>query len=214
MASKGEESRADLFEHDLATGAEVVVGADEAGRGCLAGPIVAASVRFDRPTLESRGDGSLEGLFDSKRLTERRREVLFPAILSVAGSVAIVARSASFIDSNGIQEANLDALATALADTGTTGSVVRLVDGFDLGLRAPAHDRLIKGDSLSAAVAAASVVAKVTRDRMMKAAALEFPGYGFEGHKGYGSATHREAIERLGPCPLHRRSFRLTADGG
>jgi len=181
LATSGDRDGHDLFLHDLELGHRLVVGADEAGRGCLAGPIVAASVSFDRETLEHRGNGSLERLFDSKRLTEKRREALYPAILESAGSVRVVLRSARFID------------------------------GFSLGDGAPRHRRLVKGDSLSATVAAASVVAKVTRDALMRAASELHPGYGFEGHKGYGSAAHREAIAELGPCPIHRLSFRLTA---
>lgn len=201
----------DLFLHDLGFDREVVVGADEAGRGCLAGPIVAASVSFDRATLEDRGYGRLEGLFDSKRLTEKRREALYPAILRSAGAVRIVLRSARFIDAEGIQRANIEALADSILPTRYLPDVVRLVDGFSLGEAAPSHSKLVKGDSLSAAVAAASVVAKVTRDALMRSAAELHPGYGFEGHKGYGSAAHREAIAELGPCPIHRLSFRLTA---
>jgi len=211
LATSGDRDGHDLFLHDLELGHRVVVGADEAGRGCLAGPIVAASVSFDRETLEHRGNGSLERLFDSKRLTEKRREALYPAILESAGSVRVVLRSARFIDSEGIQRANLEALANTLTGAGTDADAVRLVDGFSLGDGAPRHRKLVKGDSLSATVAAASVVAKVTRDALMRAASELHPGYGFEGHKGYGSAAHREAIAELGPCPIHRLSFRLTA---
>lgn len=211
MASRGQSRGHDLFLHDLELDSPVVVGADEAGRGCLAGPIVAASVTFVRSTLEDRGGGELEGLFDSKRLTEKRRETLYPAILATAEAVRVVLRSARFIDSEGIQKANLDALERSLTPGGAASDAVRLVDGFALGEGAPPHRRLVKGDTLSASVAAASVVAKVTRDALMRRAAEIHPGYGFEGHKGYGSAAHREAIEEKGPCTIHRLSFRLTA---
>lgn len=214
MAAKRPSGDHDLFRHDLEFGTGSVVGADEAGRGCLAGPLVAASVLFDRVTLEDRGRGRLEGLFDSKRLTEKRREALYPAILGTAGSVRVVVRSSRFIDSEGIQRANLEALADSLAGSEGLSDVTRLVDGFGLGDGAPPHLRLVKGDSLSAAVAAASVVAKVTRDALMRDAAELHPGYGFEGHKGYGSAAHRDAIAELGPCSIHRLSFRLIADPG
>jgi len=212
MASKRPSGDHDLFRHDLEFGTGSVAGTDEAGRGCLAGPLVAAAVVFDRGTLEDRGGGRLDGLFDSKRLTEKRRERLYPAILGTARSVRVVARSARFIDSEGIQRANLEALARSLEGSAGIRDVTRLVDGFGLGAGAPEHIRLVKGDSLSASVAAASVVAKVTRDALMREAALLHPGYGFEGHKGYGSAAHREAIEALGPSPIHRLSFRLIAN--
>lgn len=211
MAGSGDSVEHDLFLHDLELGHRLVVGADEAGRGCLAGPIVAASVCFDRATLEDRGHGTLDRLFDSKRLTEKRREALYPLILESASSVRVVLRSARFIDTEGIQKANIEALATALLTAEPATDVIRLVDGFSLGDGAPRHRKLVKGDSLSATVAAASVVAKVTRDALMRSAAETHPGYGFEGHKGYGSAAHREAIAELGPCPIHRLSFRLTA---
>lgn len=211
MTAKGLSGDHDLFRHDLDFGTGSVAGADEAGRGCLAGPLVAAAVLFDRATLEGRGGGRLEGLFDSKRLTEKRRERLYPVILGTARSVRVAIRSSRFIDSEGIQRANLEALARSLGGTSGIDDVTRLVDGFELGEVAPKHLRLVKGDSLSASVAAASVVAKVTRDALMREAALLHPGYGFEGHKGYGSAAHRDAIEALGPSPIHRLSFKLIA---
>ena len=211
LAAASDSGEHDLFLHDLDLGHQFVVGADEAGRGCLAGPIVAASVCFDRATLEDRGSGALDRLFDSKRLTEKRREALYPAILESARSVRVALRSARYIDAEGIQKANIGALTAAILPTVGLDDAVRLVDGFSLGTTAPRHSKLVKGDSLSATVAAASIVAKVTRDALMRSAAEIHPGYGFEGHKGYGSAAHREAIAELGPCPIHRLSFRLTA---
>lgn len=201
-----------LFEHDLALGSAFVVGADEAGRGCLAGPIVAAGVAFDRECLETRGFGELEGLFDSKRLTPARRKALFPRIVATASRVSVVMRSAAFIDRYGIQRANLESLAgAALCSEVLTGAVC-LIDGFSLGSDGPVHRRLVKGDATSATIAAASVVAKVIRDGCMERASRRYPGYGFESHKGYGSEAHREAISALGPAPIHRLSFRLTDD--
>lgn len=199
-----------IFEHDLALETAFVVGADEAGRGCLAGPIVAAGVAFDRPCLESRGEGELEGLFDSKRLTPARRKALFPKIIASASHVKVVMRSAAFIDRHGIQRANLESLTEAVCSPLALESSIRLVDGFSLGPDGPDHRRLIKGDSTSATVAAASVVAKVIRDGCMERASLRHPGYGFESHKGYGSQAHRDAIATLGPTAIHRLSFRLT----
>jgi ribonuclease HII len=190
-----------------------VAGADEAGRGSLAGPIVAAAVLFDRACLESLGAGRLEGLNDSKKMTRAARERAYREILRCAVRVAISMRSARRIDSAGLQVCNIECLVEALKGVGGGKGVVRLVDGFrlpDCGLE---HRRLVKGDSTSAAVAAASVIAKVTRDRYMVRAADDYPEYGFEGHKGYGSESHRDAIAEHGPCPLHRLSFRSPAYG-
>lgn len=203
-----------VFEHDLALGSGFVVGADEAGRGCLAGPIVAAGVAFDRTCLESRGDGLLEGLFDSKRLTPARRRRLFPRIVATATRIRVVMRSAAFIDRHGIQRANLESLSEAVGGSSDLPGAVLLIDGFSLGPNAPEHRRVVKGDATSATVAAASVVAKVVRDGCMERASLTHPGYGFESHKGYGSEAHRDAITSLGPTPIHRLSFRLTDEIG
>lgn len=208
----GPSDRDELFDHDLDFGAEYVIGADEAGRGCLAGPIVAAGVAFHRDRLESRGAGELEGLFDSKKLTPARRKALFPKIIASARQVRVVMRSSAFIDRHGIQRANLESLSEAAIGIGALESAVVLIDGFSLGPDAPAHHRLVKGDATSATVAAASVIAKVIRDGCMERASLRYPEYGFESHKGYGSAAHREAIAVFGPTAIHRLSFRLTDD--
>lgn len=199
-----------MFDHDLGLDTEYVVGVDEAGRGCLAGPIVAAGVMFDRDCLESRGEGELEGLFDSKKLTPARRKALYPKIVSSAEQVRVVMRSSAFIDRHGIQRANLECLSEAAACSKEAESAVLLVDGFSLGPDSPPHLRLIKGDATSATVAAASVVAKVIRDGCMARISRRYPEYGFESHKGYGSAAHREAIAVFGPTSIHRVSFRLT----
>lgn len=203
-----------IFQHDLALNAEWVAGADEAGRGCLAGPILAAAVILDRECLTGRGNGLLEGLRDSKKLTAKARERLFPAVLACAVRVSVVLRSARFIDANGLQRANIECLADAIRGLSAAGDrvvPVRLVDGFRLKECGFEHRRLVRGDSTSAAVAAASVVAKVTRDRLMVRAGGRYPGYGFESHKGYASAGHRDAIVELGPSPIHRLSFDSAA---
>jgi ribonuclease HII len=199
-----------LFEHDLSLDSPFVVGADEAGRGCLAGPIVAAGVAFDRACLESRGEGELVGLFDSKRLTPTRRKALFPKIVATASRIRVVMRSASFIDRHGIQRANLESLADAVGFAADLGEAVVLIDGFSLGSDALPHRRVVKGDSTSATVAAASVIAKEVRDGCMGLASRMHPGYGLESHKGYGSQAHRDAISEFGPTAIHRLSFRLT----
>lgn len=196
-----------LFAHDLAIGSGPVAGTDEAGRGCLAGPIVAAAVLFDRNCLESSGAGRLTKLNDSKKMSARAREALLPEILRCAVRVTVVVRSSRHIDAEGLQASNVECLAEALRGLGEIENVTRLVDGFRLRECEPDHLRLIKGDSVSAAVAAASVVAKVSRDRYMVRAATRYPEYGFEGHKGYASKTHREAIASHGPTPIHRMSF-------
>jgi ribonuclease HII len=204
---------AGLFAHDLEIADGAVAGTDEAGRGCLAGPIVAAAVLFDRECLESFGAGRLATLNDSKRMTAKARERLLPEILRCAVSVTVVMRSARYIDAHGLQVSNIECLAEALAGLDVTDGVTRLVDGFRLPDPAPEHLKLIKGDSKSAAVAAASVVAKVSRDRCMERAGAAYPGYGFEGHKGYASESHREAIVSQGPCALHRMSFNSASYG-
>ena len=212
MASRGTgPDPAGLFAHDLEISDGAVAGTDEAGRGCLAGPIVAAAVLFDRECLESFGSGNLATLNDSKRMTAKARERLLPEILRCAVSVTVIMRSARYIDSSGLQVSNIECLAEALNGLGDIEGVTRLVDGFRLPDPAPEHLKLIKGDSKSAAVAAASVVAKVSRDRCMERAGLRYPEYGFEGHKGYASESHREAIVRHGPSPIHRMSFNSPA---
>lgn len=210
-----------IFSHDLGLGAERVAGTDEAGRGCLAGPIVAAAVLFDRDCLESRGRGRLEGLKDSKKLTAKARERLYPEIIACATRVSVVMRSSRHIDANGLHRSNIDCLSGALTGledlevvgTGTAIVPIRLVDGFRLSDCPLDHRKLVGGDRLSASVAAASVVAKVARDSCMKRAGERYPGYGFESHKGYASVMHREAIVTLGPTPIHRLSFASAAYG-
>jgi ribonuclease HII len=174
---------------------------------------VAGAVLFDRECLESFGAGRLATLNDSKRMTAKARERLLPEILCCAVSVTVVMRSARYIDAHGLQVSNIECLAEALAGLGFTDGGTRLVDGFRLPDPAPDHIRLIKGDSKSAAVAAASVVAKVSRDRCMERAGARYPEYGFEGHKGYASEAHREAIVRHGPSPIHRMSFNSDSYG-
>lgn len=201
----------ELFRYDLGLDAELVAGADEAGRGCLAGPIVAAAVLLDRACLESEGGGRLGDIRDSKKLTPKARARLYPEVLACAARVVVVMRSSNYIDSHGLHVSNIECLSRAIEGLGAGPETVTLVDGFALdGCDVP-HRRLVKGDSTSAAVAAASVIAKVTRDRCMARAGRRYEGYGFEGHKGYASAAHRDAIRLLGPSPIHRLSFASDA---
>lgn len=207
MASKPGE----LFRFDLDLGSRLVAGADEAGRGCLAGPIVAAAVMLDRSCLESEGLGGLSGIRDSKLLTPKAREELYPEVMACATKVVVVTRSAAQIDSHGLHVSNIECLRRAITGLGAGPEAVTLVDGFEIKECDVPHRRLVKGDSTSAAVAAASVVAKVTRDRCMARAGGHYEGYGFEGHKGYASPAHRDAIRLLGPSPIHRLSFASDA---
>lgn len=177
-----------------------VAGADEAGRGPLAGPVVAAAVILDAERIPA-------GLNDSKQLTAARREELFVEILATA-TVSIASSSAGRIDTTDIRKASLDAMRRAICGLAVPASYV-LTDGLDVpaGLACPGK-AVVKGDARSFSIAAASIVAKVTRDRMMARAGIVFPAYGFAAHAGYGTPQHRAGIEEHGPCPLHRMSFR------
>ena len=180
-----------------------LAGADEAGRGCLAGPLVVAAVVLDY----SRAPFPLlAGLTDSKLMTLGAREAIYGGILASVSRVTWTAFSPASIDSRGLHRSNLAGLARVLEALGGEYRLA-IVDGFDLkrpDLRARA---LVGADYKSAAVAAASVVAKVVRDRIMRALAPAYPDYGFEEHVGYGTGAHREALRTLGPCALHRLSF-------
>jgi ribonuclease HII len=199
-----------LFRYDRGLGVRFVAGADEAGRGCLAGPLVAAAVLFDHERLRPADIRALSGLNDSKRQTPAARAALYPVILRLATQVTVVSRSAPGIDRRGLHVTNLTALADALAAVAVEGCIC-LSDGFpvtDLGFEQRA---VVKGDSISAAIAAASVIAKETRDRYMRRVDARHPGWEFAQHVGYATPEHRDAIERLGVTPLHRMSFRSAA---
>ncbi|MDX1621371.1 MAG: ribonuclease HII, partial [Nitriliruptorales bacterium] len=182
-----------------AQGFEHVAGVDEAGRGALAGPLVAAAVILP-------GDWIPEGLTDSKLLTPLQRERLYDEILGGALAVGVRRVRPAKIDEHGLQRANIKALQRSLAKLDVEPDYV-LVDGlFKLRLRTPSL-RVIKGDQVSTNVAAASIVAKVTRDRMMVRYARRFPEYSFERNKGYGAPEHLRALDQVGPSRLHRRCF-------
>lgn len=202
-----------LFKFDRATGSRLVAGADEAGRGCLAGPLVAAAVLFDLQELTPAQVRGLHELDDSKQHTPEARERIYPLILASAKRIAVVSRSARSIDAFGLHRTNLAALADALrrVTRGCGEDVCRLVDGFSLPDLELPHEAVIGGDARSAAIAAASIVAKVTRDRYMHHADELHPGWSFAQHVGYSTPEHREAIVRLGPSPLHRMSFQSVA---
>ena len=180
-----------------------VAGVDEAGRGPLAGPLVAGAVVLAH---------ALPGLDDSKRLTESRREALFEELLSGGHAVGVGIVASEELDRIGVQRANYAAMARAVAALQPPPDFL-LVDGFNLPGVAQPCLRIVKGDQRSLSISAASIIAKVTRDRRMVELEREYPGYGFGQHKGYGTAAHLAALARLGPCPEHRRSFAPLADG-
>lgn len=176
-----------------------VCGVDEAGRGPLAGPVVAAAVILDPRAIPV-------GLDDSKRLDAERRDTLFDRICATA-HVSVATASAATIDATDIRAAALAAMRRAIAGLAVRPRVA-LIDGRDVPPGLAIEGRaLVKGDQLSVSIAAASIIAKVVRDRLMIAADTTWPGYGFADHKGYGTARHLAAIARLGACPLHRLSF-------
>jgi ribonuclease HII len=200
-----------LFAFDRGLGSRFVAGTDEAGRGCLAGPLVAAAVLIDYETLAMSDRRALSGLHDSKQMTEQRRLEIFPSVLRAAERVSVVVRSAPGIDRRGLHVTNVEALGVALERLRPAEGTMALVDGFSLPRCRVPHRRVIGGDATSAAIAAASVVAKVTRDRYMREAASRHSGWGFEEHVGYSTPEHRAAIEEIGISPLHRRSFQSVA---
>ena len=199
-----------LFAFDRGLGARYVAGADEAGRGCLAGPLVAAAVLFDLERIGSAEVRVLSALNDSKQQTPEGRAELFPVILRIAGKVAIVSRCAPGIDARGLHVTNLAALRDALSRVACAGCIC-LSDGFPLAGLGHRQQAVIGGDAKSAAIAAASVIAKETRDRYMRRADAVHPGWEFAQHVGYATPEHRDAIERLGVSPLHRLSFQSAA---
>jgi len=144
-------------------------------------------------------------------MTEEQRHELFPGVLRAAERVSVVVRSAAGIDRRGLHNTNIEALAVALERLAPEAEDCCLVDGFALPRCAVAHRRVVGGDATSAAIAASSIIAKVTRDRYMREAALRHPGWGFDEHVGYSTPEHRAAIERIGISPLHRRSFQSVA---
>jgi len=187
-----------------------VAGADEAGRGCLAGPLVAAAVLFDYERLTLRDLRSLSALNDSKQHSEAMRETLYPRVLRAATAVAVTSRCPRGIDDRGLHVTNLRALSDMLRRVGRPGCLA-LSDGFPVPDTGFEQRPVVGGDATSAAIAAASVIAKVTRDRFMRRAEERYPGWEFGAHVGYSTPEHRAAIERQGVSPLHRMSFASAA---
>jgi len=180
-------------------GFRFVAGIDEAGRGPLAGPVIAAAVILPVGL-------SIIGVDDSKKLTAGKREKLFEIIMAQAMSVGIGIVYPDEIDQINILQGTRRAMLAAVQQLSPQPDCL-LIDGISTIDSAVSQKTIIKGDSLSLSIAAASIIAKVTRDRYMIEMDATYPGYGFAGHKGYGSAAHMEAIRRLGPSPIHRLTF-------
>ena len=181
-----------------------IAGVDEVGRGPLAGPVVSAAVVLPHDLVGD--EGWLSVINDSKKLSESKRQMAYEIISSEAVSVAVGITNASTIDSVGILPATISSMFTALRGLEVSPDFV-LFDFIPLKDCEYPYRTVVKGDTKSYSISAASIIAKVTRDELMKEADEQYPGYGFSGHKGYGTAKHLDAIKRLGPCEIHRRSF-------
>jgi ribonuclease HII len=198
-------SRMFLYEEDLITrGYHHIAGVDEAGRGPLAGPVVAAAVILTVRT-------SLQGLNDSKKLTAARREILAKQIKEAAVAWSVGSSSTEEIFHDNIHNAGLKAMLRAVSGLAVKPAYV-LVDGFEIDRLELPQKSIIGGDALSASIAAASILAKVTRDHLMDAYHKLYPQYGFDRHKGYGTQEHLEALSAYGPCPIHRAGYRPVQD--
>ena len=193
----------DLYENEKKLwnlGYENIAGCDEAGRGPLFGPVVAASVILPH-------DFVLEGLNDSKKLSEKKREEYYPVIMQKALAVSVSIVEADEIDKINIYEASRQGMLRATNSLKVKPDYI-ITDAMPLdGFTSVPHEAIIKGDAKSYSIAAASIVAKVTRDRIMKQYAEIYPQYGFDKHKGYGTKEHIEAINKYGITPIHRLSF-------
>ncbi len=199
----GDEYKPTMLEFEeraMRRGYRRVAGIDEAGRGALAGPVVAAAIILP-PGL------AIPGVDDSKKLTPAKRDELFDVIMARAVAVGVGIGNHELIDRINILQATLHAMKSAALQLSLPPDYL-LIDGISK-VPLPIHQQTIKkGDSASLSIAAASIVAKVSRDRLMADFDDRFPGYGFAGHKGYGCESHLEAIARLGPCEIHRKTFR------
>lgn len=190
----------------IANGYRLVCGTDEAGRGPLAGPVFAAAVILPEGTV-------IDGINDSKKLSPQKREALYEIIKEKAISYAFTAISEKIIDEINILNATMLAMKTAVEKLSPLPDYV-LVDGNKLPELSCPSEAIVKGDSKSISIAAASIVAKVERDRYITKSAEIYPEYGFDRHKGYGTKAHTEAILKYGPCPIHRKTFLKKITGG
>jgi ribonuclease HII len=195
-----------LLNFDRKLGVRFVAGADEAGRGSLAGPLVTAAVLFDYACLRDHRVRPLALLNDSKQLTLAEREDLFRAVTGCAERIAVRIIPPSVIDRDGLHRSNLRGLRETLGDLCPPAEAC-LVDGFRLGKLAPEHTALVDGDTKSAAIAAASIIAKVVRDRTMRRMDALYPHYGFASHVGYITPGHSAVVRERGPSEIHRLSF-------
>src|SRR3954449_5100039 len=194
-----------LLAFDRKQGGRYVAGADEAGRGPLAGPLVVAGVVLDLECVRDHRARPLGLLNDSKQVDPATREELYRAVLECAERVSVHVFPPAVIDRDGLHRSNLKGLRAAL--WACQPADVCLVDGFRLGPTAPEHRAVVDGDTKSAAIAAASIVAKVTRDRYMQTADAIYPAYGFSSHVGYITPAHSAIVRAIGPSEIHRRSF-------
>lgn len=197
----------DPFEYDEAVrkdGYSIIAGVDEAGRGPLAGPVVAAAVILPQGIR-------IEGVRDSKKVPEGERESLFEAILSNALDVGISVVDVEEIEKTDILRATKLAMFNALSKLKTTPDII-LIDALRLQSVKTRQMPIIKGDAKSASIAAASIMAKVTRDRIMAQYHSMYPQYGFDRHKGYGTKAHIEKLSQYGPCDIHRKTFNKVKD--
>jgi ribonuclease HII len=195
-----------LLRFDRGLGARFVAGVDEAGRGSLAGPLVVAGVLLDYSSLREHRVRPLAFLNDSKQCSEETREELFHAVVGCAERVAVKVIPPGDIDRFGLHKSNVAGLREML-EALTPPAEACLVDGFHLGPAAPQHTRVVGGDERSAAIAAASIVAKVTRDRLMRRLDALYPAYGFAQHVGYITPGHSAVVRERGPSAVHRLSF-------
>lgn len=200
----------ELLAHDRRLGKRFVAGADEAGRGAHAGPLVCAAVVLDIEALQGARACPLAELDDSKQLAPELRERLYGAVLVAATRIAVRVVPAAEVDRAGLGRANADGLRGCLTAVAAQAQVF-LVDYFRLGEGAPPHTSIVRGDGTSAAIAAASVVAKVTRDRLMQRLDELHPEYGFRSHVGYITRAHEAAVREHGLCAQHRRSFAVKS---
>ena len=200
-----------LYEREAwASGFSRLAGIDEAGRGPLAGPVVAAAVVFDPEHIRAEFDAAFGGLTDSKAMTEARREEYFALLAdSPFATIGVGIVEAGEIDRINILKATHKAMALAAKQVDPQFA---LVDGLPVKGLPCASRSIVKGDALSISISAASVVAKVTRDRIMVALDAKYPEYGFAGHKGYGTRQHLDALKKHGATPVHRQSFRPVAE--
>jgi len=193
----------DIFAYETecrAMGYRLIAGVDEAGRGPLAGAVYAAAVIFDEGVY-------IDGVNDSKKLTAKKREALYDEIIAKARAYSICAIDEKIIDEINILEATYKAFQGAIDGLNPVPDYCLIDGNRSKGITVP-HETIVKGDSLSFSIAAASILAKVARDRYIIEADKLYPQYGFALHKGYGTKAHLEAIAKFGPCPIHRLTFK------